>query len=62
MWITFGTTTTDRLSHGVHSAVAIRMLPLTGHTGAVLEIESADGAKNILYPATPEAYALPSGR
>ncbi len=29
VWITFGSTTTDHLSHGVHGAVAIRMLPLT---------------------------------
>jgi hypothetical protein len=35
------------------------MLPLIEHTGAVLEIESADGAKNILYMAAPEAYAPP---
>jgi hypothetical protein len=37
---------------------------VTSHrpTGALLEIESADGAKNILYPATPEAYSLPPGR
>ena len=61
MWITFGPTTTDHLSHGVHSAVAIRMLPLTEQTGAVLGIESADGTKSILYPAAPEAYALPPG-
>jgi hypothetical protein len=38
------------------------MLPLTEPTGAPLEIESADGAKNNLYRATPEAYSLPSGR
>jgi hypothetical protein len=60
--ITFGSTTTDHLSHRVHGAAAIRMLPLTEHTGAVLEIESADGTKNILYLAAPEAYALPPGR
>ena len=55
MWITLGSTTTDHLSHGVHGAVPFRMLPLIEHTGAVLEVESADGAKNILYMAAPEA-------
>lgn len=62
MWITFGSTTTDHLSDGIHGAVAIRMLPLTQPTGAMLKIESADGTKNILYLAAPEAYALPPGR
>jgi hypothetical protein len=62
VWITFGSTTAEHLSHGVHGAVAIRMLPLTEHTGALLEIESADGTKNILYLAAPKAYALPPGR
>jgi hypothetical protein len=59
VWITYGSTTTDHLSHSVHGAVAIRTLPLTEHSGAVLEIESADGTKNILYLTAPEAYALP---
>ncbi len=59
VWISFGSTTADHLSHGIHRAVAIRTLPLTEHSGAVLEIESADGTKNILYLTAPEAYALP---
>ena len=62
MWITFGSPIADHLSHSIHGAVAIRMLPLTEHTGAVLEIESADRTKNILYLAMPEAHALPPGR
>ena len=45
VWITFGSTIADHLSHGIHAAVTIRMLPLTEHTGAVSEIESADGTK-----------------
>ncbi len=59
VWIHFGSTPDDHIAHGVHEAAAIRTLPPTGKTGAVLEVEAADGTKTILELTLPEEYALP---
>ena len=62
VWIAFGSTAADHLTHGVHDAAAIRILPASEHSGTVLEVEAVDGTKSILYLTTPEAYALPPSR
>lgn len=59
VWVTFGSTDREHLTHGIHDASAIRVLPATETEGAVLEVESADGTKTILELTRPETYALP---
>jgi hypothetical protein len=59
IWIAFAAPAGENLTHGIHDAAAIRMLPPTGDTGPVLEVESPDGTKSILELTTPEPYALP---
>lgn len=60
VWIAFGSTATDHMTHGVHGARAIRTLLPTGSGGPVLEVESADGTKTLLELSGPEAYELPA--
>lgn len=59
VWIAFGSTPADHLTHGVQSATVIRTLPPSETRGAVLEVEAADGTKTILDLTKPEEYALP---
>ncbi len=59
VWIAFGSTPADHLTHGVQSAKVIRTLPPSETRGAVLEVEAADGTKTILDLTKPEEYALP---
>jgi hypothetical protein len=61
VWIAFGSTPEDHLTHGIPQATIIRVLPASEATGAVLEVESADGTRNIVYLTGPESYALPPG-
>jgi len=61
VWISFGSTPTDHLTHGVHDATAIWVLQPTGDAGPVLEIEAEDGTRTVLELSKPEAYALPPG-
>ena len=59
VWITFGSTPDDHLTHGVHSVTVIRVLPPIGESGAVVEVESKDGTRTVLELTRPEAFALP---
>ena len=59
VWITFGTSAEDHMTHGVHRATAIRTLLAAGASGPVLEVESADGAKTLL-ELVAEPYSLPA--
>lgn len=59
VWLTFGSTAADHLTRGIPQATVIRTLSPTAYQRVVLEIETADGTKNILYLTTPDAYALP---
>ena len=59
VWIAFGSTSDDHLTHGVHEVTAIRLRPPTGAEGPALEVEARDGSKTILALSPPEAYALP---
>ncbi len=60
VWIAFGSTPENHLTHGVHNATIIRVVPATEEAGPVLEVEAADGTKTILELTKPEDYALPS--
>lgn len=59
VWIAFGSTDEDHLSHGVHNATVVRTLLADEPVETVLEVEAADGTKTILELTSPEAYALP---
>src|SRR5437879_6150411 len=61
VWITFGSTPGDHLTHGVHNVTAIRWRPPTGKSGSVLEVEARDGTRTLLELTRPEDYALPPG-
>ncbi len=57
--LAFGATPQEHVTHSVNKVSAVRMLLPSGSRGAVLEIESADGAKTLLELTLPEAHALP---
>jgi hypothetical protein len=59
VWITFGSTPADHLTHGVQSVTAIRLRPPAGEAGAALEVEAKDGTRTVLELSRPEAFALP---
>jgi hypothetical protein len=59
VWISFGSRPGQTLTHGVHSATAIRVLSETEDTGPTFEVEASDGTKTILELTKPEEYALP---
>jgi Family of unknown function (DUF5335) len=59
VWIAFGSTPDDHITHAVTRAAAIRVLPPSENRGAVLEVEADDGAKSILELSNPEEYELP---
>ena len=61
VWITFGATPEDHLTHGVHNVKVIRALPAEGDEGPVLEVEGSDGTKTVLELSLPGEYALPPG-
>jgi hypothetical protein len=60
VWIAFGSSAADHLTHGADRATAIRTLSASGISGAILEVETADGVKTILILSNPGAYALPA--
>ena len=59
VWISFGSTADDHLTHGIHNATVIRIVEPTKDGGAVLEVEAQDGTTTVLELSNPEAYALP---
>lgn len=59
VWITFGSTPDNHLTHGVHNVTVVRVLPPIGESGAVVEVEARDGTRTVLELTRPEAYALP---
>jgi hypothetical protein len=56
VWMHFGD-----MSHAVHRASVVRMVPRVGETGPVIEVEDEDGVKTILTLGNPDEYALPPG-
>jgi hypothetical protein len=61
IWIAFGSTPDNHITHGVRNAKALRAIPRFGDSGAVLEIEDSDGNKSILQLSTTGEFALPTG-
>ena len=61
VWIAFGSTPADQLTHGINRVTAIHMLPASGDTGVALAVDAADGTRTILELTAPDAYALPAG-
>jgi hypothetical protein len=61
VWIAFGSTPADQLTHGINRVTAIHMLPASGDMGVVLAVDAADGTRTILELTAPDAYALPAG-
>ena len=61
VWVTFGSTPEEHLTHGVHNVKAIRMGPPPPDAAAVLEIEAGDSVRTLLTVSRPEAFALPPG-
>jgi hypothetical protein len=59
VWIIFGSTPENHLTHGVRDVSAIWVLRPVGKGGAVLEVEARDGVRTVLELTSPEAYALP---
>jgi hypothetical protein len=59
VWITFGSTTKDHITHGIPNVAAIRLRPPAGKLGAALEVEARDGTRTLLELSYPEEYALP---
>jgi hypothetical protein len=59
VWIIFGSTPDQHLTHGVYGVTAIRVrLASTLHGAAVL-VEAHDGTKTLLELSRPEDYELP---
>ena len=61
VWITFGPTPDDHLTHGIQNVTAIWVRQPSGQAGAALEVVAKDGTKTVLQLTRPEAYALPRG-
>ena len=62
VWITFGSTLDDHLTHGIQNVAAIWVRPaVPGRAGAAVLIEANDGTKTLLELSLPEEYALPPG-
>ena len=59
VWIAFGSTADDHITHGIQGATVIRQLPPTPTRGSVLEVEASDGTKTILQLTNPGDFELP---
>jgi hypothetical protein len=59
VWISFGATPADHLTHGVHHAATLYTLRPTENGGEIFAVESSDGSKTVLYLSNPEDFALP---
>jgi hypothetical protein len=61
VWVTFGSSRQDHLTHGIQNVSAIRVRPPVGESGAALEIIAQDTTTTVLELSRPEAYAIPAG-
>ena len=61
VWIIFGATAEDHLTHSTRNVIAIWLRPPSGREGAALEVEAQDGTKTLLELSRPEEYALSPG-
>ncbi len=58
VWISFSSRMGAHLTHGVHHATAVHILPATETARLVFEVESDDGTKTILELTAAGAFAL----
>jgi hypothetical protein len=58
VWISFGSTSEDHLTHGIQNVRAIRVRPPAGQSGAAVEMIAQDGTTTLLELSRPEAYAI----
>ena len=62
VWITFGSTLEDHLTHGIQNVTAIWVRSaVPGRAGSAVLIEAKDGTMTLLELSLPEEYALPPG-
>jgi hypothetical protein len=59
VWISFGSTPDNHLTHGVHSVTAIWVTRPTDEAGPAVGIDAQDGTTTVLELSKPEEYALP---
>jgi Family of unknown function (DUF5335) len=59
VWIIFGSTPDQHLTHGVHGVTAIRVRLASAVHGAAVLVEAQDGTKTLLEFSRPEDYELP---
>ena len=62
VWIIFGSTPDQHLTHGVHGVIAIRVRLASALHGAAVLVEAQDGTKTLLELSRPEDYELPPAR
>ena len=59
VWIIFGSSPDQHLTHGVHGVIAIRVRLASALHGAAVLVEAQDGTKTLLELSRPEDYELP---
>ena len=59
VWIIFGSTPDQHLTHGVYGVTAIRVRLASPLRGAAVLVEARDGTKTLLELSRPEDYELP---
>ena len=59
VWISFGSTLEDHLTHGIQNVTAIWERLPSGQAGAALKVIANDGTTTILQLSRPEEYFLP---
>lgn len=59
VWIIFGSTPDQHLTHGVYGVTAIRVRLASAVHGAAVLVEAQDGTKTLLELSRPEDYELP---
>ena len=59
VWIIFGSTPDQHLTHGVYGVTAIRVRLASAVHGAAVLVEAEDGTKTLLELSRQEDYELP---
>jgi hypothetical protein len=59
LWISFGSTPDDSLSHAVQRTAALYASRASKGSGEVLAAEAGDGSRTLLHLSRPEDFALP---
>jgi hypothetical protein len=59
IWIHFGSTLEDHLTHGIQGVTGLWVRPPVGNFGAAVLVQAGDGARTLLELSRPQDYALP---